>query len=56
MDEQIMSVACDSDCGFKVQSKDREELRMIVKEHAMERHEMEMSDEDINKKMEEVEA
>lgn len=55
MSDQLMSVSCEPECGFKVQSHDREELRMIVKEHGMDKHGMDMSDEDINMKMEMVE-
>lgn len=54
MNDQIMSVSCAPECGFKVQSHDREELRMIVKNHGMEKHGKEMSDEDVNKMMEMV--
>lgn len=46
-----MSVSCDDECGFRVQSNDKEELSSILKKHAMDKHSILMEDEEVEEKI-----
>ena len=48
---EVKSVACDPQCGFKVQSHDEQELTDIVIAHAKKSHNMDITAKDVKAKM-----
>lgn len=47
-------VNCSQDDGFMIQSEDESEVVSMVKQHAREKHDMDMSDDDARDMMEET--
>lgn len=47
-------VNCEQDDGFMVQSEDESEIVSIVKQHAREKHDMDVSDDDARGMIEET--
>jgi len=54
MEKELKRISCDPVCGFKVESHDEMEAMEIAKKHAKEKHNMDVTDEDLKKKMESV--
>lgn len=51
MEGELKKISCDPECGFMVQSHDETEAMEIARRHAKEKHGMDVSDEDLKKKM-----
>lgn len=51
MDKQLKEIDCDPECGFMIKSHDEKEVIMVAKEHAKSKHDMDVSDKDMQKKM-----
>lgn len=51
MEEKLVSVSCDPECGFKVQSHDKAEVVRVVKDHALMAHDKRVSDEEVESMM-----
>lgn len=51
MEKELKSISCDPDCGFLIRSHDEMEVVEIAKKHAKEKHNMDVSDEDLKGKM-----
>jgi len=51
MDEKMYSISCDPTCGFMVKGHDKMEVMEIAKKHAKDKHNMDVSDEDLKKNM-----
>jgi len=51
MENELKSISCDPDCGFMVRSHDEMETIEIAKKHAKDKHNMDVSDEDLKAKM-----
>jgi len=47
MAEKLFVIACNPECGFKVQSHDEQEVISIAKKHAKDMHNMEATDDKI---------
>lgn len=54
MEEKLKRIACDPTCGFMVQSHDEMEVMDIARKHAKEKHNMDVTDEHLKEKMEDV--
>ena len=48
---ELKSVSCDPTCGFKVRSHDEKELISIVKTHAKNVHNMDLTDKQVKEMM-----
>lgn len=51
MAEALKEVSCDPMCGFSVKSHDEKEIVEIAKQHAKKKHNMSISDKDVESKM-----
>lgn len=51
MEGELKSISCDPTCGFMARSHDEKELMEIVKKHAKDKHNMNVSDEDLKSRM-----
>jgi len=51
MEEELKSISCDPMCGFMVKSHDEMELMEIARKHTKDKHDMDVSDEDLKSKM-----
>lgn len=51
MDTKIKAIECDPDCGFMIKSHDEEEVVMVAKEHVKTKHDMDVADTEMRKKM-----
>lgn len=49
--EPLYGARCPSPCGFTVKSHDKQEVVAVLKQHAKSHHEMELSDEEAEKKV-----
>jgi len=55
MQRKIYRITDDPECGFMVQSGDREEVKDFAASHLADKHDMEITDKDLEEKIEEVE-
>ncbi|MFH1183288.1 MAG: DUF1059 domain-containing protein [Candidatus Moraniibacteriota bacterium] len=51
MEKELKRISCDPECGFVVQSHDETEAMDIARKHAKDKHNMDVSDEDLKGKM-----
>ena len=54
MEKKLYQVTCSPDCGFQVRSHDKNEVKIMTKEHGKTAHKMDMPDADVEKMIEEV--
>jgi len=48
---KLKSINCDPECGFMVKSHDEKEVVAVAREHAKSRHQMDVSDVEMQKRM-----
>jgi predicted small metal-binding protein len=53
-DQKLKKASCDPECGFMVQSHDDQEIMSMMKSHAQDKHQMDMTDEDVVARMQDV--
>ena len=51
MEPELMMAECDPKCGFMIRSHDKEEVKVILKEHAKKAHNMDVSDQEAEEKI-----
>jgi predicted small metal-binding protein len=51
MDQKLMKVSCEPECGFAIQSHDEKELIGFVENHVKHSHKMNISDKEVREKM-----
>lgn len=51
MEGEMYSISCDPTCGFMVKGHDKMEVMEIAKKHAKEKHNMDVSDKDLEERM-----
>ena len=51
MNTKIKAIDCDPECGFMIKSHDEKEVIMVAKEHVKTKHDMDVSDMDMQKKI-----
>jgi predicted small metal-binding protein len=49
--DKLTSIECDPECGFMVRSHDRKEVMDTARSHVKMKHGMDVSDNDLKKKM-----
>lgn len=51
MNTKIKMIECDPDCGFMIKSHDENEVVAVAKEHVNTKHDMDVDDAEMRKKM-----
>lgn len=48
---ELKTISCDPACGFMIRSEDEQEVLDTARKHVKNKHNMEVSDEDLRKRM-----
>ncbi|OGG07659.1 hypothetical protein A2872_01725 [Candidatus Gottesmanbacteria bacterium RIFCSPHIGHO2_01_FULL_42_12] len=52
--QKLYRISCEPECGFAVQSHDREETKDFAASHLADKHDMEITDKELEEKISEV--